>query len=132
MLFLHQKLLQKAFYPVQKKKPFAIISGGETTLKVKGRGKGGRNQELVLWALDKMPRGGVFLSIASDGVDGVSAAAGAIIDSYSFQKSIDKKLNHKRFLHNNDSNTFFKRLGLEINTGKTEVNIMDLQLLLIN
>jgi len=127
-----QKKVLKQIFSVQGKKPFAIISGGETTLKVKGRGKGGRNQELVLWALDKMPRGGVFLSIASDGVDGVSAAAGAIIDSYSFQKSIDKKLNHKRFLHNNDSNTFFKRLGLEINTGKTEVNIMDLQLLLIN
>ena len=126
-----KKALNKLFSK-NGKKPLAIISGGETTLNVNGTGKGGRNQELVLRAINKLPQNSVFLSLASDGIDGISKDAGAIIDSCSFQKAIDKKLNYKSFIHNNDSNTFFKKLGIEINTGKTGVNIMDLQLLLIN
>ena len=128
----NQKIALEKIISTKGKKPLAIIAGGETTLNVKGKGIGGRNQELVLHAIDKLPKNSVFVSIASDGIDGNSNAAGAIVDSYSLQKSIEDKLNHKRFLHNNDSNTFFKRMGVEIVTKKTGINIMDLQLLIIN
>lgn len=114
-------------------KPIALICGGETTLIVKGRGKGGRNQEMVLNVLKDLEKikGAVFVSIGSDGIDGNSSAAGAIADSSTLQKAKGKKLKLERFLKKNDSNSFFKKVNGEIITGNTETNVMDLQLVLI-
>jgi len=112
----------------KKRKPTAIIAGGETTVEVKGKGLGGRNQELVLGSLEKLAgmEKAVLVSIGSDGIDGNSRAAGAIADS----KTIRKRGDWKDFLERNDSNAFFKRVRGEIVTGNTETNVMDLQLLL--
>jgi len=115
------------------KKPCLLLAGGETTVTIKGKGIGGRNQEIVMGALEKLRalKKAVFVSIATDGIDGNSKAAGAIADSNSFKRAKAKGLNPRNFLARNDSNTFFKKLGDEIITGPTETNVMDLQLLLI-
>jgi glycerate 2-kinase len=126
-----QKNAIKKIFVSQTKKTLAIISGGETTLEVKGCGKGGRNQEFVIKTLNILPKNSVFLSINSDGIDGNSNAAGAIIDSFTFQGLLKNKINYEKFIKNNDSNGLFKKIGLEIITGETEINLMDIQLCLI-
>jgi len=108
-----------------------IIAGGETTVKVKGEGIGGRNQEMVLSALPElqsMPI--VFASIGTDGVDGNSPAAGAIADGDSMKRAREMRLNPEEYLENNDSYTFFEKLGDAIITGYTGTNVMDLQIVL--
>tara|TARA_Y100000310_G_scaffold345252_1_gene463136 strand:+ start:4154 stop:5398 length:1245 start_codon:yes stop_codon:yes gene_type:complete len=115
------------------KKPIALIAGGETTVTITGKGKGGRNQEMVLGALGELQYAGnaVFISIGSDGIDGKSNAAGAIADSSTLQTARKKKLNPAKFLARNDSNSFFKKVKGEIVTGYTETNVMDLHIILI-
>ena len=108
-----------------------IIAGGETIVKVKGNGIGGRNQEMVLAALkeiDGMPI--VFASIGTDGIDGNSKAAGAIADGESMERAMALHLNPDEFLENNDSYTFFEKLKDAIITGYTGTNVMDLQIIL--
>ncbi len=107
------------------KKP--LIFGGETTVTVKGNGLGGRNQEMVLSALIEIQdeKYFIFTSIASDGIDGPTNAAGAIIDKYSIKKFKNLKLNPENFLLNNDSYNFFKKIDDLIITGKTGTNLLD-------
>ncbi len=107
-----------------------FIAGGETTVKVKGNGIGGRNQEMVLASLpelENMPI--VFASIGTDGIDGNSRAAGAIADGESMKRAMALHLNVDEFLQNNDSNTFFEKLHDAIITGYTGTNVMDLQII---
>ena len=114
--------------------PACIISGGETTVTIKGAGKGGRNQELALAAaididdLDNV----VIASIGSDGTDGPTDAAGGIVNGDTINNAIDIGLNPSQYLNNNDSYNFLKQVDALIFTGPTNTNVMDIQLILVN
>ncbi len=111
-------------------KPRVIIAGGETTVTVRGGGKGGRNQELVLGALSyiKGARAAVA-SAGSDGIDGVTDAAGAIADGMSYPRSIKVGLSHEDYLGANNSYYFFQKLQDLIITGPTGTNINDVTII---
>ena len=122
------KATSKLVSLIPKKKNSCIIFGGETTVKVKGDGKGGRNQELVLRILEKTQKTKQDVTIASlgtDGIDGNTKYAGAITKNILInQKEI------KSYLTANDSNSFFKKYSGLINTGHTHTNLMDIGLIL--
>ena len=105
------------------------MAAGETTVEVKGRGCGGRNQELVLSGIPYLKKGMVLASVGTDGVDGFCPAdiAGAIADYHS-----KSKLAPQKYLKNNDSYNYFKKLGDSIKTGPTGTNVGDLVILAIN
>ncbi len=113
-------------------KPVCWIAGGETTVTLHGKGTGGRNLELALGAvkdlagLDNI----LLITLATDGEDGFSPAAGAVVDGRSWRRAIDIGLNPDQFLANNDSYSFFKALGDLIYTSPTNTNVNDLLLLL--
>jgi len=114
--------------------PACILSGGETTVTKKGKGKGGRNQEFVLAALIELlqnPLPIAIASIATDGTDGPTDAAGAIIDNSIFQKIKSLKLEPEKYLLKNDSYNFFKKTNNLIFTGPTGTNVMDLHIILV-
>jgi glycerate 2-kinase len=111
---------------------WAAVWGGETTVTVRGRGVGGRNQELALAAAIEL-RGSFGVAVAAfgtDGVDGTTEAAGAFADSTTFERAKSIGLNPSRFLSDNDSNTFFTALGDLIVTGPTGTNVNDVMLAL--
>jgi glycerate-2-kinase len=112
-------------------KTLCLLSGGETVVQVKGSGKGGRNMELALqFALDIAGTDGItLLSAGTDGSDGPTDAAGALVDGKTI--SLEDKARALRFLENNDSYTFFKENGGLFITGPTGTNVMDLQIMLI-
>ncbi|HEY2906821.1 MAG TPA: DUF4147 domain-containing protein [Vicinamibacterales bacterium] len=116
-------------------RPVCIISSGETTVHVTGRGRGGRNQEFALASaalLHETPSLSALASIGTDGVDGPTDAAGAIADSTTVPRA--EKLgvpSPARYLDNNDSYTFFTRLGDLVKTGPTGTNVGDLQVILL-
>lgn len=110
-----------------------VISGGETTVEVRGRGRGGRNQEFALAALPVIASAGVRAVLASfgtDGVDGPTGAAGAIVDVTSASRAEGLALQPVDFLENNDSYPFFEALGDLVVTGPTGTNVGDVQILL--
>jgi len=107
----------------------ALIAAGETTVHVRGRGKGGRNQEVALGALSHLPKNAVLISLASDGHDN-SVAAGALADSLVAQKAKKLKLIPDKFLAANDSFNFAKKTDSQIFTGLTNINVSDLFLVL--
>jgi len=115
-------------------RPACIISGGETTVKIKGSGLGGRNQEFVLaaaleiQAFEKI----VLLSGGTDGTDGPTDAAGAIADHTTVERARRLGLNPKAHLENNDSYPFFQRLGDLLITGPTHTNVMDVRIFLLD
>lgn len=105
------------------------ISAGETTVKITGSGKGGRNQEVVLTALPHLPPEMLFISAASDGRDN-SDVAGALCDK-EIKMNVEKlHLDPKRFISDNDSYNFFAKVGGHILTGPTGSNVSDLYILL--
>ena len=109
----------------------AVIAGGETTVTVRGDGRGGRNQELalaVVEALEGIPA--VLISCGTDGIDGNSDAAGAIVDGETIARARAKGLDPKSFLERNDSFAFFEALGDLIVTGPTGTNVGDVQIFL--
>ena len=115
--------------------PLACVAFGETVVNVRGSGRGGRNQEAVLAALEreawrawKTPF--LFACLGTDGTDGPTDAAGAFMDSTSRDRALDLKLDAARFLLNNDSYTFFDDLGDLIRTGPTGTNVGDVTILL--
>ncbi len=116
-------------------KPACIIAGGETTVTIKGEGKGGRNQEFALSAALEIEgfKGVVILSAGTDGTDGPTDATGAIVD-YNTCKDARKKfhLRPDEFLSKNDSYNFFKKTGEHIITGPTMTNVMDIMISLID
>ncbi len=107
-----------------------LLAAGETTVIVKGNGKGGRNQELVLSLIEKLSKlkDICVISLASDGIDNTESA-GAIIDEFSFKRSKQLHLDYKRYLNNNDSFNFFTKLNDHIFTGKTNSNVADLMII---
>jgi hydroxypyruvate reductase/glycerate 2-kinase len=116
------------------KPPVCLLFGGETTVKVRGAGKGGRNQELALAALAEIGRQDniLLLSGGTDGIDGNSSAAGAIADSGFFMEGSRQGLSIMRFLEDNNSNAFFQAVGGLLETGPTGTNVMDITLLIID
>ena len=111
-----------------------LISGGETTVTVKGKGKGGRNMELALaFALEIDGIEGItFLSAGTDGTDGPTDAAGAIVDGHTITKAKSLGINGEEYLNNNDSYNFFKKVGGLFITGPTGTNVMDIQITLLD
>ncbi len=108
--------------------PGCLLLGGEPTVTLRGKGKGGRNQEMVLavlGALGKQERPFYFCSVGTDGTDGPTDAAGAWIDEHSFAKAEQLALHWQDFLERNDSYHFFKALDQLIITGPTGTNVMD-------
>lgn len=107
--------------------PAAVLMGGETTVTVTGNGIGGRNQELVLGAVRHVAGldGVVIASMGTDGIDGLSDAAGAICDGHTLERALKEGLKPEDYLRNNDSYTFFSWLGDAIMTGPTLTNVMD-------
>lgn len=113
-------------------KPVALIFGGETTVFVKGSGEGGRNQELsILISKYIKDRDILFFSFGTDGIDGITDAAGAIVDGETLNRSEKQNLNFRYYLENNDSYNFFKNLNDLIITGPTGNNVMDIGIALI-
>ena len=109
--------------------PIVLLSGGEATETVRGTGIGGRNQEFLLWLLEFLGQDGIYaLSVGSDGIDGTSLAAGAIITPDSWQRAKALGLEPREFLANNDSGTFFERLGDQVLTGLTGHNLNDFRI----
>ena len=112
--------------------PACIITGGETTVTIRGAGTGGRNQEFALAgaiALEGLPSCGM-LSAGTDGTDGPTDAAGAWADGSTITRAKSKGLDPAGALRNHDSYPFFRMLGDLLITGPTGTNVMDLRILL--
>lgn len=115
------------------KESIAFICGGETVVTVKGKGKGGRNQELALASIFKIKgvKGGIVAAMGTDGIDGMSDAAGAIATWNTYDKAVKLEMNPVEYLENNDSGTFFEKLKDAIITGPTGTNLNDVYLALL-
>jgi len=126
-----------AQYGTPLRRPACILSGGETTVTLKGKGLGGRNQEMalaVLAALDASRPGHgdmVFLSAGTDGNDGPTDAAGAFASLELCGKAAEQGLDPRAWLEDNDSYHFFDRIGGLLKTGSTGTNVCDMQILLL-
>ncbi|HWP99988.1 MAG TPA: DUF4147 domain-containing protein [Vicinamibacterales bacterium] len=113
----------------------ALLASGETTVAVRGRGRGGRNQELVLAAaveLDRIRAPGVVASVNTDGIDGPTDAAGAVADDTTIRRARERSLpDAEAVLDENDSFSFFEALGDLVRTGPTGTNVGDLHVVLL-
>ena len=133
-----EKLVLFAIGQVSKadSRPLALLAGGETTVTLKGKGRGGRNQEMALaFAISSEKHGlcgdWVFLSGGTDGRDGPTDAAGGMVDSGTIQRLRGAGLNPNELLANNDSYTALKSSHDLLMIGATGTNVADLQVLLI-
>jgi hydroxypyruvate reductase len=114
--------------------PVCILSGGETTVTIKGKGLGGRSQEFTLAAamdiadVERI----VILCAGTDGTDGPTDAAGAIADTHTCKQALSMGLDPKKILDDNDSYHFFEKLGDLLITGPTNTNVMDLRIMLVS
>ncbi len=117
----------------QVKKPCCLLFGGETTIKVGGNGTGGRNQHLALYAalLLKDQKDITLLSAGTDGNDGPTVAAGAVVDTKTYAKALQQGLKVENYLNNFDSFHFFEKAGGHIITGPTMTNVMDIVIVII-
>ena len=116
-----------------------LLAGGETTVTVTGNGKGGRNQEFALaFGMEISGEKGIsLLSAGTDGTDGPTEAAGAMVDGDTVGQARFFDLDPAAYLDDNDSYTFFSRLDdrsgkrYHLKTGPTGTNVMDVQIILI-
>ncbi len=117
--------------PVQK--PAGLVAGGETTVSVVGKGKGGRNQEIALAGALKLTGmdGAVMASLSTDGVDGPTDAAGAITDGKTLTRATKMGLSAEKFLAENDSYNYFSKLGDLVFTGPTGTNVNDVSVIVV-
>jgi glycerate-2-kinase len=130
--WLAEKALEiKNSKPLQR--TLCLISGGETTVTVEGTGLGGRNMELALsFALEIKDVAGItLLSAGTDGTDGPTDSAGAIVDWKTAIRARDLGINPETYLDNNDSYNFFKKTDELFITGPTGTNVMDIQIMVI-
>ena len=113
--------------------PAALVAGGETTVTVRGNGRGGRNQELVLSAAPSIRGKPAILvsSIGTDGVDGPTDAAGAMADGDTIERSLRIHMNPHSYLRENNSYPFFERLNDLVTTGPTGTNVNDIFIALV-
>lgn len=114
------------------KTPMAIIVGGETVVRIRGKGKGGRNQELALSAAIGIEglKDVVIFSVGSDGTDGPTDAAGGIVDGETSNRIRTSKIQPEVYLDNNDSYNALKLSDDLITTGPTGTNVNDLTVIL--
>ena len=122
-----------------RERPLCLLAGGELTVHVRGKGRGGRNQEFVLAALGEMRGEAVgagdrwlIASLGTDGIDGNTDAAGAWITDETERRTGDLGLDPAPYLADNDSGRFFERAGGLIRTGPTGTNVMDLRIILLS
>jgi len=111
--------------------PICVVGGGETTVHVKGSGLGGRNQEFALSLAPALSGTFAAASVGTDGIDGPTDAAGAIVDSTTAERAAARHLDAQQFLNNNDSFHFFSALDDLVRTGPTGTNVGDVQVALI-
>jgi len=116
-----------------RRRPLAVIASGETTVKVVGKGKGGRNQEIALsvaMALATEPTDVAIGSVGTDGIDGPTDAAGAYADRTTIERAQQRSLDADAYLADNNAYAFFKSLDDLIITGPSTTNVGDLQIVL--
>jgi glycerate 2-kinase len=113
--------------------PACIVAGGETTVTVSGDGKGGRNTELALAAVTELAHfpGVMLVTLATDGEDGPTDAAGAVVTGDTYRRAARLGLNPLDFLERNDSYAFFAGLDDLIKSGPTGTNVNDLVFLFV-
>ncbi len=114
--------------------PLCVIASGETTVRVTGRGRGGRNQELALAAanvLAGLTTPAIAASLGTDGIDGPTDAAGAIVDATTIPRALRAGLSPAAVLHDNNSYALFDALGDLVRTGPSGTNVGDLQIFLL-
>ncbi|CUB02254.1 glycerate kinase type-2 family protein [Marinomonas fungiae] len=116
------------------KPPCILLSGGETTVTLKGNGVGGRNVEFLLsLAIELEGQPGISaIACDTDGVDGSADIAGAMITEYSLSDALAKGMQAKEYLANNDAHTFFKKIGQSVVTGPTLTNVNDFRAIFID
>jgi hydroxypyruvate reductase len=114
--------------PFPQEKPICLILGGETTVVVRGEGRGGRNQELALAAAMDLAgfQNVAMMTLATDGIDGPTPSAGAIVTGETIDRARGLGLDPRSFLTKNDSYTFFNALGDTVELGLTGTNVNDL------
>lgn len=127
--FLRQA--KKTRHPVAP--PACVVVGGETTVKVRGNGLGGRNTELALASVTGLADipGVMLISLATDGEDGTTDAAGAVVTSATYQRAAGMNLHPDDYLDRNDSYTFFASLNDLLMPGPTGTNVNDLVFLFV-
>lgn len=115
------------------KKPLCLLFGGEPTVKMTGKGAGGRNQHLTLLCAKLLGNhpGITILSAGSDGTDGPTSAAGAVVDSGTLRSAISQNIKPEDYLRDFNSFNFFRLTGGHIITGPTMTNVMDIVVVLI-
>jgi len=113
--------------------PLCVLAGGETTVRVTGQGKGGRNQEFAVVVAQELQRetNWALLSAGTDGVDGPTNAAGAFVDSRSIDRATAQGLDPLAALKKNDTYPFFTALGDLFTPGPTGTNVMDIKIVLL-
>jgi len=113
--------------------PACLISGGETTVEVRGKGLGGRNMEFALQSAILLDgtRGICVASVGTDGTDGPTDAAGAFADGRTVRRAMAIGLDAGKYASENDSYHFFERLGDLIVTGPTNTNVMDVRIIMV-
>ena len=113
--------------------PACLLSGGETTVTLRGEGKGGRNQEFSLAAVSRLASvpDALVLSAGTDGTDGPTIAAGAFASSGTLARATALGLDPNDYLLRNDSFSFFEKLGDLLVTGPTNTNVMDVRIILL-
>jgi hydroxypyruvate reductase len=110
-----------------------VLSAGETTVSVVGHGRGGRNQEFALALVDATAADGddvIVASIGTDGIDGPTDAAGALVDATTRSRARELGLEPSTFLAHNNAYEFFANLGDLVHLGRTETNVGDVQIML--
>ncbi len=114
-------------------RPACVIAGGETTVTLRGDGRGGRNQELALAAVADLAAapGALLVALATDGGDGPTDAAGAVVSATTYQRAGDLGLDVTAALARNDSYPFFDALGDLLRPGSTHTNVNDLALVVV-
>jgi len=112
--------------------PACLVLGGETTVTLTGDGLGGRNQELALGSVVQFAglKNSMLITVATDGEDGPTNAAGAVVTGETFERAQSAGLNPLEYLKKNDSYHFFEKLDDLLVTGPTQTNVNDLALLL--
>ena len=126
----------KKIKTIETKEPLILLSGGETTVKVKGTGKGGRNQEFSLHFLREMRKNNpskkfFLLSAGTDGRDGPTIAAGGLVDTSSIDKIKKKNINLNEELKKNNSYDVLKKINSLVIIKSTNTNVADIQILLL-
>ena len=124
---------EKKYQDINLQKPILLLSGGETTVTVKGNGKGGRNTEFMLsMAIHLKNTNGInCLAIDTDGIDGVEDNAGAYVSEETLKKAFIKKLNPINYLNANNSYEFFEKIDDLIFTSPTLTNVNDFRAVLV-